>query len=236
MRPMIRGTNPTLLAYSQVLCPPPAGWPATLHPTGPLRPGPELRAQLGETGIPPQLETWLGAGPPPVLLGFGSMPVLDKDAMLRIVRTSLSTLGVRGILAAGWSELSEDDRDGDETLVVVDDVDHQSLLPRCRATVHHGGAGTVAASVGAGIPTLVCSVFADQPFWGARCRRLGVGDAFPFAKLDARRLTRGLETVLASEVSKRAREVADQMAEEGDGAKAALVYLEDQAPRRPEAA
>lgn len=233
VRPMIRGANPTLLAYSQVLCPAPAGWPATLHPVGPLRPGPELRERLGEAGIPPQLETWLGAGPPPVLLGFGSMPVLDKGAMLHTIRAALEANGVRGILAAGWSELRESDAADDETLTVVGEVDHDSLLPRCRAAVHHGGAGTVAASVGAGIPTLVCSVFSDQPFWGERCRSLGIGDTFRFAKLDARRLAKGLEAVLAPEVARRAGEVSGRMAEEGGGAEAALVYLEDQVPRRP---
>jgi sterol 3beta-glucosyltransferase len=225
VRPIIRGKLPTLLAYSQALCPVPASWPATMHPVGPLKLSPALRARLGETGITAELETWLQAGPRPVFLGFGSMPILDKRAMLRTIRTSLLALGLRGIVAAGWSDLNGHDTASDETLILVGDVDHESVLPRCRAAVHHGGAGTIAASVGAGLPTLVCSVFADQRFWGERCRKLGVGDTFPFAKLDLRRLTKGLEAVLDPQIAKRARKLASRIAGE-DGVRAALAHLD----------
>jgi sterol 3beta-glucosyltransferase len=220
------GEGPALLAYSEALFPTPHDWPEWLQAVGFFKPSSDLRAQIGASGIPPELEDWLAAGPPPVFLGFGSMPVLDERAMLRTVREALAALGVRGILAAGWSEL---DAAGDETLYVVDEVDHVSLLPRCAAAVHHGGAGTIAASAGAGLPTLVCSVWWDQPFWGARCRKLGIGDTFPFARLDTRRLVDGLRAVLEPEVAKRARELARRMDEE-DGVADALARLEDGKP------
>lgn len=217
------GEAPALLAFSQALFPAPDDWPRWLHTVGAVKPWPSLRAALGEDGIPAELEDWLAAGPPPVFLGFGSMPVLDQRAMLRTIRAVLARLGLRGILAAGWSELSAA---GDETLYVVDEVDHESLLPRCAAAVHAGGAGTTAASVGAGTPTLICSVWYDQPFWGARCRKLGIGDTFPFTKLDTRRLVDGLRNVLRPEVAARAKEVGRHMAEE-DGVSAAVAHLED---------
>ena len=217
------GEAPALLAYSEALFPTPYDWPEWLQTVGFFTPTPDLRAQIGVSGIPPQLEDWLAAGPPPVFLGFGSMPVLDERAMLRTIREALAALGVRGILAAGWSEL---DAAGDDTLYVVDDVDHVSLLPRCAAAVHHGGAGTIAASVGAGLPTVVCSVWWDQPFWGARCRKLGIGDTFPFAKLDSRRLVNALRTVLRPTVARRAEQIARRMGEE-DGVSDAVARLED---------
>jgi UDP:flavonoid glycosyltransferase YjiC (YdhE family) len=218
----VYGEAPCMLGYSQTLFPAPADWPADVHPVGFLQPWPELRTQLGEAGISVELEDWLQAGPPPVFFGFGSMPVLDQGAMLSTIRAALANLGIRGIVAAGWSELGGA---GDDDLFVVDEVDHQSLLPRCAAAVHHGGAGTTAASLGAGTPTLICSVFGDQPFWGARCRDLGVGDSFPFAKLDVQRLTDALRTVLQPSVAVRAREVGARMADE-DGVGAAVAYLE----------
>jgi UDP:flavonoid glycosyltransferase YjiC (YdhE family) len=92
-------------------------------------------------------------------------------------------------------------------------VDHESLLPRCSAAVHAGGSGTTAASTAAGTPTLICSVWWDQPFWG-RCRALGIGDTVPFTKLDTRRLVEGLRTVLRPEVAARAKAVARRMADE----------------------
>lgn len=88
----------------------------------------------------------------------------------------LAELDLRGIVAAGWSEL---DAAGDDSLFVVDEVDHQSLFPRCAAAVHHGGAGTTATTAGAGIPARVCSVFADQPFWGRAAVRSASATRFP---------------------------------------------------------
>jgi sterol 3beta-glucosyltransferase len=222
LRTIARGEAPCLLGFSQTLFPTPGDWPSSAHPAGFLAPWPELRERLGEHGIPPELEDWLQAGSPPVFLGFGSMPVLDGAGLLRTIRATLADLGVRGILAAGWSEL---DAASDDTLFVVNDVDHQSLLPRCVAAVHHGGAGTTHASLAAGTPTLICSVLSDQPFWGARCRRLGVGATFPFARLNARRLADGLRAVLDSRVATRAKEVAQRMGDE-DGIGAAVAHLE----------
>jgi UDP:flavonoid glycosyltransferase YjiC (YdhE family) len=221
-RSIARGEVPCLLCYSQTLFPTPGGWPESARHVGFLAPWPQLRARLGEHGVPSELDDWLQAGPPPVFLGFGSMPVLDAESLLRTVRATLAELGVRGILAAGWSEL---DHAGDDTLFVTGEVDHQSLLPRCAAAVHHGGAGTTHASLAAGTPTLVCSVFFDQPFWGSQSRRLGVGDTIPFTKLNAKRLTAGLRTVLEPQVATRARELARRMGEE-DGIAAAVAYVE----------
>ncbi|MGA9315186.1 MAG: glycosyltransferase [Solirubrobacteraceae bacterium] len=222
LRTLARGEAPCLLGFSQTLFPTPKDWPSTAHPVGFLAPWPELRARLGEQGMPSELDDWLKAGQPPVFLGFGSTPVLDGPRQLRTIRATLADLGVRGILAAGWSGL---DAVGDETLFVIDEVDHQSLLPQCAAAVHHGGAGTTHASLAAGTPALICSVFGDQPFWGAQCRRLGVGATIPFARLDARGLTEGLRAILDSKVAARARALAQRMGEE-DGIGAAVTYLE----------
>ena len=82
-------------------------------------------------------------------------------------------------------------------VTVVGAVDHGAVLPRCVAAVHHGGAGTLAASLGAGIPTVVCSVFADQPFWGARLIDAGVGAHLRFKDLDRARLEKALRSVLS---------------------------------------
>jgi sterol 3beta-glucosyltransferase len=222
LRTLSFGDAPCLLAYSQTLFPKPNDWPQSATPVGFLTPSPELRTRLGERGLPPELEGWLEAGEAPVFLGFGSTPVLDGQRQLRTIRATLTRLGVRGILAAGWSGL---DATSDEQLFVVDAVDHQALLPRCAATVHHGGAGTTHASLAAGTPTLVCSVFGDQPFWGARCEELGAGATIPFAQLTERSLTEGLRTVLDSRVAARAGQVAQRMSAES-GVKTAVARLE----------
>lgn len=220
--------TPSLLGYSQALFSPCPDWSDALRPAGFLEPWPELRTQLGESGVPGELEDWLEAGPPPVFFGFGSMPVLDERAMLATIRRVSAELGMRAIVGAGWSDLASA---ADENLYVVDAVDHQSLLPRCAAAVHHGGAGTTATSARAGIPTLVCSVLADQPFWGARCRALGIGDTIPFKRLDGGRLGRGLRRVLDTGVRSRAQEIAERMAGE-DGVAAAREHIAGLAAER----
>lgn len=217
-----RGEGRALLAYSPSLLPTPPDWPPGVRPIGALTPWPQLRAQLGEAGLPTELEDWLEAGPAPVFLGFGSMPVLDAENLLDTARRTLRKLGVRGVVGAGWSELPGA---RDELIFSLDHVDHQSLLPHCAAAVHHGGAGTLHAGLAAGTPTLVCSVFADQPFWGHRCRALGVGETFPFKKLDGGRLSAGLRSVLEPGVANAARDLAARMARE-DPTAAAVATVE----------
>jgi sterol 3beta-glucosyltransferase len=210
-RAVVRGEGIQLVGYSPAIAPTPPDWPPTARSLGPLMLSSQLRRRIGEVGLPDELENWLDAGPPPVFLGFGSMPVLDVEGLVRTVRATLEAVGARAVLGAGWSEL-RDIRD--ETIFSVAGIDHQSLLPRCRAAVHHGGAGTVHASLAAGVPTLVCSVFADQPFWGHRCRVLGVGDTFPFKRFDRRHLTAGLDKVLDDGSRAKARELAQRIAAE----------------------
>jgi sterol 3beta-glucosyltransferase len=201
----------TLLAYSEALFPRPDDWGPHDVMCGSIVMPEALKQQVGEHALPADLVAWLDQGPAPVFLGFGSMPVLDVEAMLATARTALAAVGARGIVGAGWSRFVGAD---DPTLRVVGAVDHSALFARCRAAVHHGGSGTTYASLRAGLPTLVCSVFADQPFWGVRCRRLGVGDTIPFAGLDAGRLTAGLRKVLDPEVQSRARALGDTLSRE----------------------
>ncbi len=104
-------------------------------------------------------------------------------------------------LAAEW----------DDRRPLVAGVDHASVLPRCVAAVHHGGAGTTAAGLRAGLPTLVCAVTADQPFWGERVRALGVGEALRLSTFTDEDALAGLKTVLADETRSAAAAFARRM-------------------------
>ena len=219
----------TLESYSEQLFPRPADWQPGHVMTGSFDLPDALKTQLGEVGLDEKLVRWLDAGAPPVYLGFGSMPVLDARALLVQARAALKTVGARGVIAAGWSDLvAESDAD----VFVVGNVDHAALLARCAAAVHHGGSGTTWASLRAGVPTVVASVFADQPFWGARCVALGVGATLPFSKLSGDALARALKAVLHPDVVERARALGASLRKE-DGLSRAVEVLEARAPSAP---
>lgn len=177
----------------------------------------QMRAALDEDGLDPVLNAWFDAGAPPVFFGFGSMPVQDPAAIVAMITEVSRTLGVRALISAGWGRLQALEPD-DPAVRVVTAVDHGAVFARCLAAVHHGGAGTLAASLRAGIPTVVCSVFADQPFWGARLVDAGVGAHIRFKDLDRVGLENALRTVLSAKVRKAADELGPRLRSGPDAA------------------
>src|ERR1051325_3647846 len=96
--------------------------------------------EAAEDAFDPNLDQFLNAGERPVYLGFGSMPILDWDAVIRMTARVTARLGVRAVIATGWTEHSAARLP--EHLFMVESADHSQLFPRCEALVHHGGAGT----------------------------------------------------------------------------------------------
>jgi len=81
---------------------------------------------------------------------------------------------------------------------------HTWLFPRMAAVVHHGGAGTTAAGLRAGVPSVVIPFFGDQPFWGQRVAALGVGPApIPRQKLTADALAQAIQRATTEETMRR---------------------------------
>ncbi|WP_326594943.1 glycosyltransferase [Streptomyces sp. NBC_01803] len=198
-----------LQAYSRHIVPELADWDPHRPLVGFLGLSREQRRLLGEDAVDPALAEWLAAGEPPAFFGFGSMPVRDVPGTLAVIEKVSRTLGVRALVGAGWSAFDIGAGGVDPARVrVVGGFNHDAVLPRCRFAVHHGGAGTTAASIGAGLPTVVCSVAFDQPFWGRQLERLGVGRTLLFTDLSERALTRAAAAVLAPDVRRRARRLA----------------------------
>jgi sterol 3beta-glucosyltransferase len=184
-----------------------------------------VRQRLGEGTPAPELVKWLAEGPAPVYVGFGSMPMPTLEQFANDLTTIARELNVRFVLCGGWNDASVAQRFAGAELFIVKSVDHSWLFPRCVAAVHHGGAGSTAASLDAGVPTVICSYFADQPFWGARVKRLGVGTSFPAARLTPQRLTAALREVLVPEVKARAAALGERLRAE-DGTRTAVDALE----------
>jgi sterol 3beta-glucosyltransferase len=103
----------------------------------------------------------------------------DPQAITRIVLEALEMSGQRGVLSRGWAGLGSAELPRE--VLLVNEMPHDWLFPRMAAVVHHGGAGTTAAGLRDGIPTVILPYFGDQFFWGQRVQALGVGPA-PYPK------------------------------------------------------
>jgi UDP:flavonoid glycosyltransferase YjiC (YdhE family) len=187
---------PVLCAFSPTIVPRPSDWGPNVHMTG------FWHHEQPLWKPPHRLVSFLEDGTPPVYVGFGSMKTRDPDATHRIVRTALRRAGLRGVLA-GDPATSEDD------MLVVGDTPHDWLFPQMAGVVHHGGAGTTASALRAGVPSLVCPFFGDQVYWAKRVHRLGAGPApLPAAQLTVPALAERLIVLTGSVAS---REVARRL-------------------------
>lgn len=201
---------PVLHGFSTAVVPRPDDWRPGLEIVGNWWPHLDPAERL-----PDRVEEFLRAGPPPVLVGFGSMAGGEGERLSELAVQGLRRAGVRGILQAGAAGLAAE---GDG-LITVGALPHALLLPRLAAVVHHAGAGTAAAALRAGIPSVPVPVTADQPFWAGRLTALGAATApVPFPSLTADRLATALGTAVSRRGLARAAEgTARRMAAE-DGA------------------
>ncbi len=187
-----------LHAHSECLLPRPPDWPSHAVATGFWRMPPATAWRP-----PPALEAFLGAGPAPVYVGFGSMAGRQPARLARTVIDALAQAGLRGVLARGWGGLQADSAPAHVHL--IDEAPHDRLLPLMAAVVHHGGAGTTAAALHAGRPSVICPFFGDQPFWGRVVHEAGLGPApIPQRRLSAARLAAAMHEAVHSEAMRSA--------------------------------
>ena len=142
----------------------------------------------GHTYTPPSdLSAFLAAGERPIYVGFGSSVVQDPETATRTIYAALERAGARAVVLRGWGHLGDDSPP--RYVHLIDDCPHDWLLPRCRAACHHGGAGTTAASLRAGLPTVIVPFFGDQFFWGQVVHNAGAGpEPIPIERLSVERL------------------------------------------------
>jgi sterol 3beta-glucosyltransferase len=163
-------------------------------------------------------------GPTSIYVGFGSMVDHEREKVTRIVIDALSETGYRGIIQGGWSELGLEQMP--VPLFRIDTVPHDWLFPRMAAVIHHGGAGTNAAGLRAGVPSIAVPKFTDQFFWGWRIETLGVGPKpIPGNRLSTDKLTEAIRRAVSDEAIKRKSSQLGELirAEDGVGAVVKLV-------------
>lgn len=161
--------------------------------------------------LPAKLEAFLASGPPPVYLGFGSMPDPDPDATTGRLLEAVQAIGCRALLSRGWAGLGEGPLP--EGVFALDDVSHAALFPRVAAVVHHGGAGTTTTAARAGVPQILVPHLLDQYYWAHRVGELGLGPPpISRTRFTADQLAASLAETLENEIlTERARELGERL-------------------------
>ncbi|NUP14133.1 MAG: glycosyltransferase family 1 protein [Polyangiaceae bacterium] len=175
-----------------------------------------------ETEPDPALAAFVEAGPPPLVIGFGSMTGIDAREWTRRVVEGVGRR--RAVLQMGWANLG--DVELPPNIFRAGVVSHRWLFPRASGVIHHGGAGTTAAVMRAGVPSAVVWFLGDQPTWGKRIARLGIGPpATRFSRFSASWLDRTLQQLTSDQQMRaRAAELAARIrAEDGLGEAVAAI-------------
>ncbi|MCF3139958.1 glycosyltransferase [Paenarthrobacter sp. AR 02] len=151
------------------------------------------------------LVDFLADGPPPVFVGFGSSADIDPGFILDATRRA----GTRAVVQGVEGYLGDD-------AIGVGSVPHEWLFPRMSVVVHHAGAGTTAAGLRAGVPTVAVPVYTDQPLWASKVASLGAGpEPVPYKKLTPERLGEAIrEASSTPSYARRAKSVATALATE----------------------
>lgn len=216
---------PTMHGVSTTLVPTPGDWPDHVISTGPW-----VLSSRAEWRPGVELQAFLDAGPAPLFVGFGSMPLSSLEDILRYLRPALECTDLRAVFVLDAEQArSLQAHDAGDRVFLSGPVPHSELLPLLRAAIHHGGAGTLAATLMAGLPTLVCPRVADQVWWGERAWGAGVGPKpLPVAKWRNGVLIRRIEDLVCNpQYADNAKMVSKAMTREG-GVSAAADFVEHQ--------
>jgi len=152
-----RAGIPFSAMWSPAFVPKPSDWPEQCEVVGTF-----VIDQKKDFDVSPfaELDAWLKDGPKPIFIGFGSMVIQEPKLLEDIIKKAAHKANVRVVVQSSWTKLDVEDDSG--LLHNVGPCPHDWLLPLCCGVVHHGGAGTVAAGLRYGLPTMVCPFFADQ--------------------------------------------------------------------------
>ncbi|RYP86603.1 hypothetical protein DL769_000671 [Monosporascus sp. CRB-8-3] len=207
---------PVTYLWSPGLVPKPADWGDEIDVSG------FVFLDLASSFRPPQdLVDFLDAGETPIYIGFGSIVVDDPDRFTGLIFEAVKLAGVRALVSKGWGGLGQDDVPDD--IYMLENTPHDWLLPRVRACVIHGGAGTTAIALKCGKPTMVVPFFGDQYFWGSMIGSAGAGPMpVPYKRLTTEALVEGIKFCLTDKAKTAAGKIAESIELEGNGAKNAV--------------
>lgn len=174
--------------------------------------------------------SWIASGTPPICFGSGSIALESPADTVTMIAAACARLGERALICFGGTDFS--DVPQFDHVKSVGPVNYATIFPACRAIVHHGGSGTTAASLRAGVPTLALWSSADQPYWAASIKRLKLGTARRFSATSDETLFADLRQILAPDYAVRTREFAARMTKPAASIERTADLLEDAARRK----
>ncbi|MBD1997439.1 glycosyltransferase family 1 protein [Leptolyngbya sp. FACHB-541] len=210
--------------YSAAAIAPPLDWGPAVHQAG------YCFLNTADSFTPsPELQAFLDEEPKPFYVGFGSMIPRHPEQLAQTIVSALAATGQRAVLCSGWGSVSTD---LPPSIYRLEEAPHDWLFPRVSAAIHHGGSGTVAATLRAGIPSIIVPFFGDQPTWGNLLVQLGVCPATHCqSELTSDRLVASIQTVLEdSSFRERAQQLQVQLQAE-DGVARVVSVVESQLQR-----
>ena len=209
---------PVLNGFSPQVVERPDDWSDHVHVTGYWFP------EDDDWQAPDELRSFIESGPPPVFIGFGSMPVSNPEQATKIILGALRRSGQRCVLHTGWAGIGEDMLP--DNVFKITYAPYSWLFPRMAMGIHHGGSGTTAFGLRAGVPSLLVPFVFDQFYWGKRVADMGVGPKpIPFGGLSIERLAEAITIGTSDrEMHQRAAELGRKIqAEDGIGSAVEII-------------
>jgi rhamnosyltransferase subunit B len=236
-----RGRNPlfdakhspdlVLALFSRVLGREQPDWPANTKITGFCF----YDSDAGNAALPPHVEEFLAAGPPPLVFTLGSAAVLAAGRFYEYGARAAGRLGMRAVLLIGSDARNRPRQSLPDSICVAEYAPYSALFSRASAVIHQGGVGTTAQCLRAGKPMLIMPYSHDQPDNARRMRRLKVARILQKRYFTPLRVARKLRRLLENPIyGRRAERVGQQLREE-DGVAAACNALENLAQRKHDA-
>jgi UDP:flavonoid glycosyltransferase YjiC (YdhE family) len=214
-------SGPAMLAFDRAITQPPSTNKLKVHVTG-------CWFLDSHEPVPPDVDAFINAGPPPIYIGFGSMPCADPVKRTRDLEEAVRVAGRRALISKGWGGLGAG-LDG-KTCLAVGPLNHAALFPRMAAVVHHGGAGTTHATARAGIPQVVVPHMYDQFHWAHCIERAGIGVGMTSSKFTGAQLGEALKRALGdAQMAAKARQVGETI-RRSDGVGEAIRIMEALVP------
>ncbi len=233
-----RGSNPlfdakhspdlVLAMFSRVLGQPQPDWPPNTQITGFCF----YDSDAGNAQLPPHLEAFLNAGPPPLVFTLGSAAVLAAGNFYEFGARAAERLGLRAVLLIGSDARNRPRRPLPETICIAEYAPYSALFARASVIIHQGGVGTTAQCLRAGKPMLIMPYSHDQPDNARRMRRLKVARTLRRANFTPSRVAKKLKILLEDPIyARRAQQMALRLRSE-DGPATCCNALEELARRK----